>query len=520
MAIPDHRALDTGASPLMRAFAARRALVVIILIAFALRVFYLNVRGLWYDEAFAILYASRSFPEMVYGTLTQVGSAAADVHPLFYYFSLHLWMNIAGESVFAARFFSLFFGTATIPVVYRTVELLFDRRAAMAAALIVALAPFHIAYSQESRMYAQLGFWSVLALYGFVRYWHGGLTRWWWVFVFAGAGALYSHNLSAAVFAALGAWVIIDALRTRVLRLLRATLLAGVAMLVLWLPWLVFVPSQFGKIEQAYWVPPPTVATLIQTLLVFAFDFDNAAPPSILLPILLFGALFIPGLVAFEVARRAHGFDQVTRTRLAFVTTMAIVPIALLFAISQWHSVYIIRGLMPAFLWCAILLGWTLAEMPRRAGKIAALALGAVVLVTLPAYYTYAEFPRSPFNQADQVLHANMLPGDVIVHDNKLSFFPMYYYDHSLSQTFIADPPGAGSDTLAYPTQQALGLYATNLASVVTHQPRVWFVIFQEAIDQAAGQGNPQPNLAWMEQHYRQVSLERFNDLNVYLFEQ
>jgi mannosyltransferase len=504
----------------MRPSTSRRALDVIILLAFAPRVFYLNARGLWYDEAFAILYASRSFAEMVYGTLTQVGGAAADVHPLFYYFSLHLWMSVAGDSAFAARLFSVFFGVATIPVVYRTVELLFDRRAAMATALIVALAPFHIAYSQESRMYAQLGFWSALALYGFVRYWQGGLVRWWWVFVIAGAGALYSHNLSAAVFAVLGAWVIFDALRTRMLRLLRATLLAGVAMLVLWLPWLVFVPSQFGKIEQAYWVPPPTVATLIQTLLVFAFDFDNAAPPSILLPILLFGALLIPTLVVYEVVRRARRLDQVKRTRLVFIATMAVAPIALLFAISQWHSVYIIRGLMPAFLWYAIIFGWALAGMPRRAGEIAALAFGAIVLVTLPAYYAYAEFPRSPFKHADQALRARVLPDDVIVHDNKLSFFPMYYYDPPLPQTFIADPPGAGSDTLAYPTQQALGLYATNLASATKNKQRVWFVIFQDAIDQSTGQGRTQPNLAWMEQHYHQVSLERFNDLNVYLFEQ
>ena len=505
---------------MIRQFISRRVLVAIILGAFALRVFYLNTRGLWYDEAFAILYASRSFAEMANGTLAQVSGAAADVHPLFYYFSLHLWMEVAGDSVFAARFLSLFFGIATIPVVYQIAKLLFDRRAAIAAALIVALAPFHIAYSQESRMYAQLGFWSVLALYGFLRYWHGGHVRWWWVFVFAGVGALYSHNLSAAVFVVLGAWVIFDALRTRMLHLLRATLLAGVAILVLWLPWLVFVPSQFGKIEQAYWVPPPTVATLIQTLLVFAFDFDNAAPPSILLPLLLFGALLIPALITFEVVRRARGFDQITRTRLAFVVTMAVAPIALLFTISQWHSVYIIRGLMPAFLWYVILFGWTLARMPHRAGEIAALAFGAIALVTLPAYYTYAKFPRSPFEQADQALRAQLLPDDAIVHDNKLSFFPMYYYDPPLPQTFIADPPGAGSDTLAYPTQQALGLYATDLASATKNRSRVWFIIFQDAIDQAAGQGRAQSNLAWMEQHYRQISLERFNDLNVYLFEQ
>lgn len=491
----------------------------IVLVGFALRVFYLNERGLWYDEAFAILYSARSFAEMLYGTLTQVGGAAADVHPLFYYFSLHLWMNATGDSVFVVRYFSVFFGVATIPLVFQTARALFDQRVAVASALICALAPFHIAYSQEARMYAQLGFWSVLSMYAFVRISRSGGVRWWLTFIVAGAGALYSHNLAVVEFAALGAWVIFDAVRTRTTYLLRQTLFAGAVMLVLWLPWLFILPNQFGKIAQVYWIPPPTLATLIQTILVFAFDFDNAAPPVTLFPILLFGALLIVAFVVFEIARRARTLDKPARARLGFAAVMAIAPIVLVFAISQWRSVYITRALMPAFLWCALLVGWTLAGLPRRAGVIAAFAFGALALVTLPAYYTYADFPRSPFKQVDQELQARALPTDAVVHDNKLSFFPAYYYDRTLPQTFIADPPGAGSDTLAYPTQQALGLYATNLTLATENKSRVWFVIFQNAIDDAAAQGQPHPNLAWLDQHFHRVLLEQFNDLDLFLFE-
>jgi hypothetical protein len=343
-------------------------------------------------------------------------------------------------------------------------------------------------------------------------------TRWWLTLVLAGAAALYSQNLAAFEFAALGAWVILDAARTRSTRVLRATILAGATMLVLWLPWLVFLPSQYGKIVQAYWVPPPTLETLIQTLLVFTFDFDNAAPPALLLPIILFGAVLILGLTAFEIARRVRTLDEKANWALGFVVVMSIGPIALLYVISQWRSVYITRGLIPAFLGYTLLVGWTLSGMPRRVGWIAGSALGAVALLVLPAYYSYAEFPRSPFQQVVQVLRARASPTDEIVHDNKLSFFPMYYYGPALPQTFIADPPGAASDTLAYPTQQALGLYATDLDAATADKSRVWFIIFQRAIDEAQAQGLPHPNLAWMQQHFRLVSLDRFNDLDLYSF--
>ena len=491
----------------------------ILALAFGLRLVALDARPVWYDEAFAILYAARSFGEMLNGTLNQVGGAAADVHPLFYYFALHLWMGVVGDSAFAVRFFSVIFGVATIPIVYRAARELFDGRVALVTALVIAVAPFHIAYSQESRMYAQLGFWSALALWAFVRFWRTSHKRWWSICVVAGAGALYSHNLAFAVFAALGAWVIFDAIQTQTTRLLRATVFAGVAMIVLWLPWLFVVPSQFGKIAQAYWVPPPTVVTLVQTLLVFTFDFDNAAPPRALVPFLLFGAVLPLVLIAFETARRRRMLDQAARAALTFVVTMAIVPIILLFAISQWRSVYIIRALMPAFLWFALLVGWTLVGMPRRVGGVVMLGLGALVVAVLPAYYAFADFPRAPFKEIVQELHDRAQPTDVIVHDNKLSFFPMYYYDRAFVQTFIADPPGAGSDTLAYPTQQALQLYATDLDAATLNKSRVWFLIFQPALDEAAEQGHVHANLAWMEQHFRLVSRERFNDLNVYLFE-
>ena len=83
-------------------------LVLILLLAFGLRMVRIQERALWYDEAFAILYASLDHEGMIYGTVTPVeGAGAADVHPLLYYFSLHAWMGLVGRSPLAARFFSV-----------------------------------------------------------------------------------------------------------------------------------------------------------------------------------------------------------------------------------------------------------------------------------------------------------------------------------------------------------------------------------------------------------------------------
>jgi hypothetical protein len=84
-----------------------------------------------------------------------------------------------------------------------------------------------------------------------------------------------------------------------------------------------------------------------------------------------------------------------------------------------------------------------------------------------------------------------------------------------LTQRFVADPPGAGSDTLSAATQEALGLYAESLEGATRDADRVWFVMFREAREETAEAGN----LARMRKQFRLAGEWKFDDLEVYLFE-
>jgi len=484
----------------------------ILILAAVLRLFNLNGRPLWYDEAFAILYAERSLSAILSGTLSQVAGAAADVHPVAYYFTLHVWMRLFGQTPLAVRMLSVCYSLATVALVYRLMGDLFDAKTARWAALILAVAPFQIAYAQETRMYAMLGFWSAAALAAYVRAWRTGRPAAWGAFIICGALALYSHNLAFAFFAALGLVVLLNwALqRTRQAGLLALrTALAGLAMAVLFAPWLARVPAQLGKISQAYWVPRPGPLELAQTALVFAFDFENAAMPRPLTPAALFGALLILALIVWQGARRRA-------RRAGWLALLVIIPVALVFVISQWRPVYIIRGLLPAATLYLALLGWALAGMPRPARALFGATLALILGATLVVYYGYAGFPRGPYTELNAFIRAHRAPSDVIVHSNKLSFFPAHVYDRDLAQTFLADPAGAGSDTLALPTQQALGLFATDLQTATAGAPRVWLIIFRQALEEAGG---AHPHVEWLATRFRLTQSWVFGDLRLLLFE-
>ncbi len=168
----------------MREGRTRTVLLLILLLALGLRLINLGGRTLWYDEAFAVLFAEKGWDAMVDGTLTEVEGGAADVHPLLYYMSLNLWMQVFGESAAAVRLYSVLIGVATVLAVFLLARDWFGDQTALVAALITAVAPFHIQYSQETRMYALLGLILTLATWVYWRAWQRG--RWgYWLAVWA-----------------------------------------------------------------------------------------------------------------------------------------------------------------------------------------------------------------------------------------------------------------------------------------------------------------------------------------------
>ena len=143
------------------------ALLALLLLAFALRVYRLDSQSLWYDEAVTAKVASQGIGELTRWT-------ADDIQPPLYYYAVAGWMRLAGRGEWALRFPSAFFGTLTVPLMWAVALRLFGRGrsgrvAALAAALLTALSPLYVYYAQEARMYTQLTFLGLLAGYALLR---------------------------------------------------------------------------------------------------------------------------------------------------------------------------------------------------------------------------------------------------------------------------------------------------------------------------------------------------------------
>ena len=492
---------------------SRLPLLGVLLLALVLRLINIQARPLWYDEAFALFYASLPLSGIVAGTVTPVGGAgAADVHPLLYYFALHGWMELAGHSVLAARFFSLALGMITVALLWRLADWCFDRRTGLVVALLAAVNPFHVAYSQEARMYALLGLAALLTAWGLLRALQGRARRWWLLYGLAAALTLYAHNLGAVVLLALHLLVLLRPhWRQRWLELA----LADLGALALFAPWLLLVlPGQIGFVSRGYWLAPPGAAELLRALMFPLLTFYDPAPLW-LRALGLFTGLLLLTLLSLRVWK--------TRSRAGWFLLLGSVPVLTLALLSRWRPVYLERALLPAALFYLVATGWLLARgrlpRPLRLTLTALLAVG--IAGSLFNHYTYDRFPRPPFPRLVTELQAQLGPGEVVVHDNKLTFFPARYYAPQLPQTFCPDLPGSGSDTLALPTQQALGFYATPLTQTVgSGVSGVWYVAFAQTWDEYRALGyDDAPNRAWLRAHCRQEgAVQTVSDLEVYHF--
>src|SRR5512137_870236 len=95
-----------------RSFRLRRSawfLILLTLAAFAMRAFRIDFQSFWYDEAFSVYLSHFSLADITART-------AADIQPPLYYYLLHFWTTLAGDTEFAVRFLSLIFGVLTIPL--------------------------------------------------------------------------------------------------------------------------------------------------------------------------------------------------------------------------------------------------------------------------------------------------------------------------------------------------------------------------------------------------------------------
>ncbi|MBI3537670.1 MAG: glycosyltransferase family 39 protein [Chloroflexi bacterium] len=157
----------------------RVLLLLIVLLAFALRVFRLGAQAIWWDESLTVYRATRDLGTIFANTIQIQNVLTTDLQPPLYFFFEYFFVRAFGLTEFAVRVLTAFAGTASVPLLYALGARVFNARVGRVAAFLAALSPFYVAYAQEARPYALVLFFVLLAVYALARAFDSGrgLTR-------------------------------------------------------------------------------------------------------------------------------------------------------------------------------------------------------------------------------------------------------------------------------------------------------------------------------------------------------
>jgi len=183
------------------------SILAILLLGSALRLTNLTYHSLWFDEAISIRWARSSLTRII-----EVGMALVeDRLPPLYYLLLKWWVDWAGLSEFSVRYLSVIFGVLLIPIIYVLGRRLGNRAVGLLAALLTALNPFLIWYSQEARMYSLAVLLGSAGVLCFVRALKANTALLPWLGLgLAALAGLYTHLYTGFLWPALALWLLLN----------------------------------------------------------------------------------------------------------------------------------------------------------------------------------------------------------------------------------------------------------------------------------------------------------------------
>ena len=480
----------------------------IIAVGIALRLYLIADKSLWLDESFSIWMGRQPLGAM-WRYLVQL-----DQHPPLYYTLLHFWMWL-GDGELIVRGFSALWGILTLPVLYAIGARVGGRALGLLAALILALSPLHIQYAQDARMYAMLTFSASMALLCMVRLLEGRQARWWLGLIIFTTLTMFGHNTALLFPVALGLFIAgaygLPALVRRARgagraapddRLRNWSIALGLALL-LWLPWLPGFLVQVRRVDDEFWIPPPTLRRVGATWR----DFASAFGPGglFLAPILLpFGALALLGM--WRLRKKP--------ALLALLLLLIAVPFAGELLVSMRRPIYYTRTLIWASIPFYLLLAAGLLQLRFRPLIVAAtLALALLNGVSLVGYYR--DYEPEGWRDAASWLAPQVRAGDIILFNAGWTQIPFdYYYRHvgppveerglpaDMFDRGILEPKMAAADV-------------PRLADLIAGRRRVWLVYSHDFYTDPQG----------IIPRYLNATLDKqaeraFNGLNIFIYEQ
>jgi len=242
-------------------------IIVILFLGFLLRIYDLSAESLWMDECDSI----RIIRTGLSGIFTY---STNSVNPPLYFIILHFWVRLCGESEFTLRFPSVIFGVLSIIMIYKVGSKIFNKKTGLLSALLLTLSLFHIQYSQEARDYSLMVLLALVSMYFFIALLRGVKTARLAGYIISSILLMYTHFYGLFIILVQNIYFVSTFMVMKEkykLNFKTWSFLQGL-LAVLFLPWIYVLMKQVLAIQEGYWIPIPTIHSIVETFLTYSAD--------------------------------------------------------------------------------------------------------------------------------------------------------------------------------------------------------------------------------------------------------
>ncbi|MEP7289486.1 MAG: glycosyltransferase family 39 protein [Chloroflexota bacterium] len=346
-------------------------LVLILGLAFLIRVWNLNKESFWADEGWTMLLVKGP------GLSGVVQTMASDQHPPLYFVLMHYWIALTGNSEFTTRFLSLMWSVVGVALIYRLAADSFSPGTGAIAALLLALADNDTFLAQDARHYTQMAALATASTLFYLRYFRKPTRINGIAWLLASIALMYTHYLGGFILIIQLVHMVIFA---RPLRRLGDLLLRWGAICLAWLPWgFVFVNQSLVRytrpiLFQSTWENTPAALGIVRNDL-------TGSQYAVTISLLLLGLIYVTYKGGIPKLSWRPAWPTV------YMALWLAVPIVVIIAINPYYPILTTRNFLLVTPVIALLIGHGFMNLDRLARTVVLTSFVIVSLLTVDAYF-------------------------------------------------------------------------------------------------------------------------------------
>ncbi len=379
--------------------------------------------AMWFDESYSVAISNHNFSD-----IWNIGGH--DVHPVLYYWILHIIRMIFGNNIMIYKLFSVLALSILGILGYTHIRKDFGENIGILFSFLVFFLPVNVIYAVQIRMYPlAMLLVTLTAIYAYRIYKNKenkNIKNWILFGVFSLASA-YTHYYALAAAVMINLVMLVFLIKNALANKkfthnLKAFIIVGIIQILAYIPWLIYLLLQAKQVSAGYWIEIKFPGTFIE---MFTFQFTGNLETAIYVPnyiAITYGILICAYVIYLFIKNKSSDKDKNRPGKFAILIYGLVILGVSVASIIVGRSILYARYLL-----CITgLFIFFLSYILGKYGNKYFIAIICVLTLSISTYINInliIENYDSSNEKPIEYIKQNIQEGDIIVYGNEGSAF-------------------------------------------------------------------------------------------------